>query len=99
MQPDIRVIMSKVPKDKDHKDAPVTTFGTTVPGALYSTFGPIPVADVEESNSDSVWAMFEDVPTKAAPLTAVPQTSAEPPSDDDDPEDPFAPTEVAPLRP
>ncbi len=92
--------MSKVPKDKDHKDAPATTFGMTVPGALYSTFGPIPVAEVQESNSDSVWAMFEDVPTHAAPLTPPTQafqTSQAPPDDDSD--DPFAPTEVAPLRP
>jgi hypothetical protein len=83
--------MSKNPKDINRKDAPVTTFGLTVSGALYSTFGPIPVADVEESNSDSVWAMFEDVPTKAAPLA--------PPPQDGDPEDPFAPTEMSPLRP
>lgn len=90
--------MSKNPKDINEKDAPVTTFGATVPGALYSTFGPIPVADVEESNTDSVWAMFENVPTKAAPLTPAPEATQTPP-DDDDLQDPFAPTEVAPLRP
>ncbi len=90
--------MSKVPKDKDPKDAPTTTFGHTVPGALYSSFGPIPVAEVEESNSDSVWAMFEDVPNKAVPVKPAPGAPRHSP-DEDEPEDPFAPTEVAPLRP
>lgn len=91
--------MSKVPKDKDHKDAPTTTFGPTVPGALYSNFGPIPEADVEEINSDSVWAMFENVPTIVAPL-------AQPPESPDghgegnrpDDVDPYGPTEMSPLR-
>ena len=95
----IRVTMSKNPKDISRKDASVTSLGLTAPGALYSTYGPIPVAEVEESNSDSVWAMFEDVSTKAAPLAP----SADSPGARDEssgPEDmdPYAPTEMSPLR-
>ena len=89
--------MSKNPKDINRKDAPDGTFGLTVPGPLYSTFGPLPVPEVEESNTDSVWALFETVPTKASllmPLTAPTQDTR-----GDEPEDPFAPTEMSPLRP
>ena len=86
--------MSKNPKDINRKDASTNTFGLTAAGPLYSTFDPIPVPEVEESNSDSVWAMFESVPTKAAPLAPLQQDD-----DPEDPEDPFAPTEMAPLRP
>lgn len=91
--------MSKNPKNINRKDTPVTTFGLTVPGALYSTFGPIPVAEVEESNSDSVWAMFEDVSTKAAPLAPLADSLGAPDegSGPDD-VDPYAPTEMSPLR-
>lgn len=36
-------------------------FNATVPGSLYDQLGPIPVPETNESNTESVWALFEDV--------------------------------------
>ena len=38
--------------------------GNTNPGGLYDRHGPIPVADVNESDADSVWALFQDAAAK-----------------------------------
>jgi hypothetical protein len=68
----------------------------TVPGALYDRFGPIPVPDAKESNTESVWALFEDVknakPQKPEATTDFAPTNFEErllgaDGDDDDDED------------
>ena len=57
-------------------------------GGLYDRDGPIPVPDVEESDAESVWALFKDSlpPGERQPVA---------PSDDE----PFEETVPAPLRP
>jgi hypothetical protein len=63
--------------------------GNTNPAGLYDRHGPIPVADMNESNADSVWALFQD--------STVPQKNGESilPADDL----PFQKTVPAPLKP
>ena len=60
----------------------------TQAGGLYDRDGPIPVPDVEESDTESVWALFQDSlpPGERAPVAS---------SDDE----PFEETVPAPLQP
>ena len=62
--------------------------GNTYAAGLYERDGPIPVPDVEESDTKSVWALFQDSlpPGQRQPVAA---------SDDE----PFEETVPAPLKP
>lgn len=87
--------MSKNTPAGRSKDIPTNAAPLTVPGALYSNFGPLPQADVEETDSESVWAMFDDAPTRAAalmPTAAAPEAHRPAPDDDQ-----FPPTLLSPL--
>jgi hypothetical protein len=50
-------IRSKLPARSPPEKPPG---GNTNPGGLYDRHGPIPVADVNESDADSVWALFHE---------------------------------------
>ena len=62
--------------------------GNTNAGGLYDRDGPIPVPEVAESDTESVWALFQDLlpPGKRQPVVS---------SDDE----PFDETVPAPLKP
>ncbi len=57
-------------------------------GGLYDRDGPIPVPDVQESDAESVWALFQD---SLPPGERPPVASAG--------EEPFEETVPAPLKP
>jgi hypothetical protein len=84
----LEVIVSTSPKNS----APPTQrpdFKATVPGSLYDQLGPIPVPEAKESNTESVWALFDDVknqqPQKPEAQTDfAPTNFEERPLDDDD---------------
>ncbi len=71
--------MSKVRTDKTAADT-----APTVPGQLYDAHDPIPVPDVSEVNSESIWALFPGAPGESRPK----------PDDES-----FGETVAAPLRP
>ena len=60
----------------------------TQAGGLYDRDGPIPVPDVEESDTESVWALFQD---------SLPPEDRAPAASSDDA--PFEETVPAPLKP
>jgi hypothetical protein len=69
--------MSKLPKDSPPKSA-------EVPAQLYDAHDPIPVPEVSELDSESIWALF---PGSEAASRPKPDT------------DPFGETVAAPLKP
>ena len=50
--------------------------GNTNPGGLYDRHGPIPVADVNESDADSVWALFQDAAAEGDGNSVLPADDA-----------------------
>jgi hypothetical protein len=62
--------------------------GHTNPAGLYDRHGPIPVADVNESDADSVWALFQDSQALQDGDSVLPADDA-----------PFQKTVPAPLKP
>ncbi len=62
--------------------------GNTNAGGLYERDGPIPVPDVEESDTESVWALFQD---------SLPPGERQPIASSGD--QPFEATVPAPLKP
>lgn len=62
--------------------------GSSNYGGLYDRDGPIPVPDVEESDTDSAWALFQD---------SLPPSERQPVASPDD--EPFEETTPAPLKP
>ena len=60
----------------------------TNPAGLYDRHGPIPVADMNESDTDSVWALFQDSTAPQDGDSVMPAGEA-----------PFQKTLPAPLKP
>ena len=75
-------------KPPPRSSRPTQPVGNTNAGGLYDRDGPIPIPDVEESDTESVWALFEDSRAPSTPRAVVP-------SDDE----PFEETTPAPLKP
>ena len=69
-------------KSKPRKDSPPDD--ATQPAPLYGSGDPIPVPDVSEVNSESIWALFPDAPPGSGPNREA---------------DPFGETVAAPLKP
>jgi hypothetical protein len=80
-------MMSSTRKDSKANDSVLPV--ATTPGNLYDRDGPIPVPEVRELNTESVWALFQD----AKPLDE--GDGAPPPFDDTS----YGDTAAAPLKP
>ncbi|MFM2328813.1 MAG: hypothetical protein RLZZ494_916 [Pseudomonadota bacterium] len=100
------------PQDKDSelpqhpKEARESQFRGTHLGGLYDRHGPIPVPDAKESDSESLWALFEEPSAKGhqPEAASVPQFAETTigdggfePTNFGGPA--FAATNIAPLKP
>ncbi len=66
------------------KDSPPVDVTRPAPLPLYDANDPLPVPDVSEVNSESIWALFPDSPAASGPTPDC---------------DPFGETVAAPLKP